>query len=295
MKIQISLSARLVKHLPHQPNQSKSNLSRQAPLSQQEADEKVIPQCIHSLVTPQQTGSNPLVILRCCSVGYSTMHSFSKLHRGWEWKSSLTHYPTTTTNKYPLVRFRCINVKMTREFGWDGMTRWQESYSTSPIPPSYLVAWLVLFVSPMPPSYLVAWFILFVINQVHLHIWLFGLSRLLSTNFTIIFGCSQYFQQGWTHQCRYIWNNVGLLCCPGLLEVVVASDSGKYQQPTVVGTILVILVNAMLPTNYFNSSAVASYTVIRSDHNKSNMCPRQSLVFWIHPYCWVRNKSIHHI
>ena len=126
---------------------------------------------------------------------------------------------------------------------------------------------------------LVAWFILFVINQVHLHIWLFGLSCLLSTNFTIIFGCSQYFQQGWTHQCRYIWNNVGLLCCPVLLEVVVASDSGKYQQPTVVGTILVILVNTMLPTNYFNSSAVASYTVIRSDHNKSNMCPRQSLVF----------------
>ena len=33
-----------VKHLPHQPNQSKSNLSRQAPLFQQEADEKVISQ-----------------------------------------------------------------------------------------------------------------------------------------------------------------------------------------------------------------------------------------------------------
>ena len=33
-----------VKHLQHQPNQSKSNLSRQAPLSQQEADEKVISQ-----------------------------------------------------------------------------------------------------------------------------------------------------------------------------------------------------------------------------------------------------------
>ena len=147
-----------LKHLQHQPNQSKSNLSRQAPLSQQEADEKVIPQCIHSLVTPQQTGSNPLVILRCCSVGYSTMHSFSKLHRGWEWKSSLTHYPTTTTNKYPLVRFRCINVKMTREFGWDGITRWQESYSTSPIPPSYLVVWFVLFAT----------------NQFHHHIWLFS-------------------------------------------------------------------------------------------------------------------------
>ena len=191
MKIHISLSARLVKHLQHQPNQSKSNLSRQAPLSQQEADEKVIPQCIHSLVTPQQTGSNPLVILRCCSVGYSTMHSISKLHRGWEWKSSLTHYPTTTTNKYPLVRFRCINVKMTREFGWDGITRWQESYSTSPIPPSYLVVWFVLFVitnatvifgclvylvchQPSSPSYLVVWFVLFVINQFHRHIWLFS-------------------------------------------------------------------------------------------------------------------------
>ena len=80
-------------------------------------------------------------------------------------------------------------------------------------------------------------------------------------------------------------NNVGLLCCSVLLKVVVASDSGKYQQPTVVDTILVILVNTMLPTDYFNSSAVASYTVIRSDHNKSNMCPSQSLVFWIHPYC----------
>ena len=108
----------------------------------------------------------------------------------------------------------------------------------------------------MPPSYLVAWFILFVINQVHRHIWLFGLSCLLSTNFTVIFGCAQYFQKGWTHQCRYIENNVGLLCCSVLLKVVVASDSGKYQQPTVVDTILVILVNTMLPTNYFSSSVV---------------------------------------
>ena len=30
-----------------------------------------------------------------------------------------------------LVRFRCFNVKMTREFGWCGITRWRESYSTS--------------------------------------------------------------------------------------------------------------------------------------------------------------------
>ena len=207
------------------------------------------------------------------------MHSISKLHRGWEWKSSLTHYPTTTTNKYPLVRFRCINVKMTREFGWDGITRWQESYSTSPIPPSYLVVWFVLFVITNA-TVILGRLVYFVCHQPSSpSYWLLGLSCLLSTNFTIIFGCSQYFQQGWTHQCRYIWNNVGLLCCPVLLEVVVASDSGKYQQPTVVDTILVILVNTMLPTNYFNSSAVASYTVIRSDHNKSNMCPRQSLVF----------------
>ena len=38
------VDAQLVKHLQHQPNQSNSNLSRQAPLSQQEADEKVISQ-----------------------------------------------------------------------------------------------------------------------------------------------------------------------------------------------------------------------------------------------------------
>ena len=150
------------------------------------------------------------------------MHSFSKLHRGWEWKSSLTHYPTTTTNKYPLVRFRCINVKMTREFGWVGITGWQESYSTSPIPPSYLVVGLGLFIitnatvllgrlvylvchQPSSPSYLVAWFILFVITNATVILgrlvyldchqpsspsyWLLGLSCLSSTKFTFIFGC----------------------------------------------------------------------------------------------------------
>ena len=40
----LMVSDQLMKHLQHQPNQSKSNLSRQAPLSQQEADEKVISQ-----------------------------------------------------------------------------------------------------------------------------------------------------------------------------------------------------------------------------------------------------------
>ena len=39
-----TMSTMTMKHLQHQPNQSKSNLSRQAPLSQQEADEKVISQ-----------------------------------------------------------------------------------------------------------------------------------------------------------------------------------------------------------------------------------------------------------
>ena len=33
------------------------------------------------------------------------------------------------------------------------------------------------------------WFVLFVVNQSHRHIWLFGLSCLLSTNPTVIFGC----------------------------------------------------------------------------------------------------------
>ena len=32
------------------------------------------------------------------------------------------------------------------------------------------------------------WFVLFVVNQFHRHIWLLGLSCLLSTNFTVIFG-----------------------------------------------------------------------------------------------------------
>ena len=191
MKIQISLSARLVKHLPHQPNQFKK---------QSFSSGSVIPTGSwresyfttgkpNSLVIPQQTGSNPLVILRCCSVGYSTMHSFSKLHRGWEWKSSLTHYPTTTTNKYPLVRFRCINVKMTREFGWDGITRWQESYSTSPIPPSYLVVWLGLFVNTNATVILGRLVYLVCHQPSSPSYWLLGLSCLSSTKFTFIFGC----------------------------------------------------------------------------------------------------------
>ena len=33
------------------------------------------------------------------------------------------------------------------------------------------------------------WFVLFVVNQFHRHIWLLGLSCLLATNFTVIFGC----------------------------------------------------------------------------------------------------------
>ena len=81
----------LLKHLQHQPNQSKGNLSRQAPLSQQEADEKVIsqqanqtlwlfhnrqdqtlwlffvavplviPQCIHSQSCTEDGNENPVL------------------------------------------------------------------------------------------------------------------------------------------------------------------------------------------------------------------------------------------
>ena len=70
----------MVKHLQHQPNQSKSNLSRQAPLSQQEADEKVIsqqtnqtlwlffvavqlviPQCIQSQSYTEDGNGNPVL------------------------------------------------------------------------------------------------------------------------------------------------------------------------------------------------------------------------------------------
>ena len=120
MKIQISLSARLVKHLPHQPNQSKSNLSRQAPLFQQEADEKVIPQQANQtlwLFHIRQDQTLLLFFVAVPSVIPQCIESQCCNTEDGKWKYSLTHYPTTTTNKYPLVRFRCINVKMTREFG----------------------------------------------------------------------------------------------------------------------------------------------------------------------------------
>ena len=104
--------------------------------------------------------------------------------------------PQQPQNNYSLVRFRCLNVKMTREFGWCGITRWQESYSTSPISPSYLVVW----------------FVLFVINQCHRHIWLFSV---LPKEVDIL--VQVHWQQCWP------------LMCFNLLKVVVASDSGKYQ------------------------------------------------------------------
>ena len=174
------------------PNQN--NLSRQAPLFQQEADEKVIPQQANQtlwLFHIRQDQTLLLFFVAVPSVIPQCIKSQSCNTEDGKWKYSLTHYPTTTTNNYPLVRFRCLNVKMTREFGWYGITRWQESYSTSPIPPSYLVVWFVLFVitnatvifgclvylvchQPSSPSYLVVWFVLFVINQFHRHIWLFS-------------------------------------------------------------------------------------------------------------------------
>ena len=150
------------------PNQN--NLSRQAPLFQQEADEKVIPQQANQtlwLFHIRQDQTLLLFFVAVPSVIPQCIKSQSCNTEDGKWKYSLTHYPTTTTNNYPLVRFRCLNVKMTREFGWYGITRWQESYSTSPISPSYLVVW----------------FVLFVVNQFHRHIWLLGWSCLLSTNF----------------------------------------------------------------------------------------------------------------
>ena len=105
MKIQISLSARLVKHLPHQPNQSKNNLSRQAPLFQQEADEKVIPQQANQTlwlfhIRQDQTlllffVAVPSIIPQC--IKYQCCNT-----EDGKWEYSLTHYSTTTTKTITL-------------------------------------------------------------------------------------------------------------------------------------------------------------------------------------------------
>ena len=105
------------------------------------------------------------------------------------------------------------------------------------------------------------WFVLFVVNQSHRHIWLFGLSCLLSTNFTVIFDClvclvcwqpispsylvawfvlfviNQFHliititsKRGKQHQCRYIRNSVGLLCRFNPLKVVLSDCSHCFQK-----------------------------------------------------------------
>ena len=199
MKIHISLSARLVKHLQHQPNQSKSNLSRQAPLSQQEADEKVISQQANQtlwLFHNRQDQTLWLFFMLFRWLFHSALNLNVATQRMGNGNTVLQTIPQQPQNNYPLVRFRCLNVKMTREFGWDGITRGQESYPTSPIPPSYLVVW----------------FVLFVINQCHRHIWLFSV---LPKEVDIL--VQVHWQQCWP------------LMCFNLLKVVVASDSGKYQ------------------------------------------------------------------
>ena len=119
-------------------------------------------------------------------------------------------------NNYSLV-----NVKMTREFGWCGITRWQESYSTS----------------PTSPSYLVVWFVLFVINQFHRHIWLFSV-----------------LPKGMNTSVQVYWKQ----CWPLMLFSSLESSGSlwfwKVPTPTVVDTILVILVNIMLPLVITTSS-----------------------------------------
>ena len=70
--------------LPHQPNQN--NLSRQAPLFQQEADEKVIPQQANQtlwLFHIRQDQTLLLFFVAVPSVIPQCIKS-QKLHRGWE-------------------------------------------------------------------------------------------------------------------------------------------------------------------------------------------------------------------
>ena len=88
--------------LPHKPNQN--NLSRQAPLFQQEADEKVIPhQANQTLwlfhIRQDQTlllffVAVPSIIPQC--IKYQCCNT-----EDGKWKYSLTHYPTTTTKQLP--------------------------------------------------------------------------------------------------------------------------------------------------------------------------------------------------
>ena len=64
---------------------------------------------------------------------------------------------------------------------------------------------------PIPPSYLVAWSVLFVINQ-----------------FLLIITIA--FKRGKQHQCRYIRNSVGLLCHFNPLKAVLSDCSHCSQK-----------------------------------------------------------------
>ena len=118
------------------------------------------------------------------------------------------------------------------------------------------------------------WFVLFVVNQFHRHIWLFGLSCLLSTNFTVIFDyllclvCWQpispsyliawfvlfvinqfrliitiAFKRGKQHQRRYIRNSVGLLCRFNPLKAVLSDCSHCFKRTEHIsaGTLEIVL------------------------------------------------------
>ena len=81
---------------------------------------------------------------------------------------------------------------------------------------------------PIPPSYLVAWSVLFVINQFLLIITIafkrgkqhqcryirnsVGLLCHFNPLKAVLSDCSHCFQKNWAHQCRCIRNNAGLLC-----------------------------------------------------------------------------------
>ena len=69
------------------------------------------------------------------------------------------------------------------------------------------------------------WFVLFVVNQFHRHIWLLGLSCLLATNFTVIFGCLV---------CLVCYQPIS----PSYLVVLITSKRGKHISAGTLATVL---------------------------------------------------------
>ena len=81
-----------------------NNLSRQAPLFQQEADEKVIPQQANQtlwLFHIRQDQTLLLFFVAVPSVIPQCIKSQCCNTEDGKWKYSLTHYPTTTTKQLP--------------------------------------------------------------------------------------------------------------------------------------------------------------------------------------------------